>query len=734
VRLSLRFPGLYEIKAAELERTGVDLAAVRPDHLVLRNNGAIVPLLVEARSETGLHPTDTLRFIGDYPRGDRFFFRPNNRYNVYFLSWDSAAPPEARWTVAPEQASDQATTKTIFQESLRLEIDNQRWFVSEAIGRTDHFFLNGIRPSPDPIFVQNFHAAGYAAETSQPLDMLVSFFGAVSPRPTTEPEHLVSLKWGEADLGEIQFSGVRDHHHTTSISAAELTSGPLSRPLTIHFPEDRAELVTLLMWDWMKVSYPRHLNPGDNQTLRFSGRLLNEDGTSASLPALAKVQGVEPGSRIFNLTTNQFLTVKEGQEAVVLVESEEQEFFVVRPGPSLIPDLVQHQRGLAAAHLGQIPADLEHLILYHSEMREAAERLAAYRRATGLSSMAVDAEEIQDALNHGFIDDGSQLKSYVRRAFDDAPGLRYLLLFADSTNNHRDVRPQIQIRQPEIMIPIHWVENTMVAWTQGFPDCNYYGALGASPTFPTLAVGRIPANNASEAMEAIRKIIEHEATPNREPGKALFVSSVEQNFQELVRQAEEMMRDRFTTTTLLFPATDKADQEVTRMTDEISAGADFLYYLGHGGQYVWRVGPTDFSRQKDLFTPAQVRQLRNSGRYPIITCSSCYTTSFDGPESLGESLILAPRAGAVALIGTTWKSTVYEDHAFNVRLMQAVMDGKSHPRIGDAFLKAKQATPPRNPTDTDAHAFTLLGDPALLVRMAPNPNSQPAPPQEAGRD
>jgi hypothetical protein len=154
------------------------------------------------------------------------------------------------------------------------------------------------------------------------------------------------------------------------------------------------------------------------------------------------------------------------------------------------------------------------------------------------------------------------------------------------------------------------------------------------------------------------------------------------------------------------------------MTDELSAGADLLYYLGHGGQYVWRVGPTDFQRQKDLFTPTQVRQLTNAGRYPIITCSSCYTTSFDGPEALGELLVTAPRAGALALIGTTWKSTVYEDHAFNIRLMRGLLDPEKYPRLGDSFLLAKRAHPPVRPTDTDGHAFTLLGDPAVLTRLA----------------
>jgi hypothetical protein len=49
--------------------------------------------------------------------------------------------------------------------------------------------------------------------------------------------------------------------------------------------------------------------------------------------------------------------------------------------------------------------------------------------------------------------------------------------------------------------------------------------------------------------------------------------------------------------------------------------------------------------------------------------------------------------------------------------MQALLDVKQNPRLGDAFLKAKRAYPPARPTDVDGHAFTLLGDPAVLTRI-----------------
>jgi hypothetical protein len=703
---------------AELETAGVPIRTLDPARLVLRHEGKVVPLRVFQSQKGGpFTPQDAIEFIGDYPRGDRYFFRANNRYNVYHLTWTEPAPAGARWTEAAA-APLSAAQPLVFLDQQHIEYDDQRFFVSEGQGQTDHFFFFGIRPSPDPMPMFQVLAPGFAADVGRPLQFTWSLFGAVSPRVTTGPAHLYHFRWGEHDLGTHGFDGVREFITSATVPAQLVTSGSLPfRELIVETPPDRLDHVGLVYLDWLNIAYPRRLDASGTHLFSFNGNLLNAQGTSATLPAVVRLDGVQDGSEIFYLQSGKVQVHRGAGPAAVEVRNPEDRFLVVAPAPRLLVDSVESRPGLRVAALDSVASDTRHLIIYHSLMERPARLLAAYRSATGTPSHAVDAQDIQDALNHGFVDDGSQIKSFVRYVYDQAPNLRYLLLFSDSTNNYRDARPLNQLLQPEVMIPIHWVENRMVAWTAGFPDCNYYGALGASPTFPDLAVGRIPANNAAEGMEAVRKIIEHEATPNRAPGKAIFVSSVEQNFQDLVRQAEEMMKTRFTSTSLLFPASQTADQEVTRMTEELSSGADLLYYLGHGGQYVWRVGPTDFQRQKDLFTPKEVRKLRNAGRYPIITCSSCYTTSFDGPEALGEVLVTAARAGAIALIGTTWKSTVYEDHAFNVRLMQALLDVKQNPRLGDAFLKAKRAYPPARPTDVDGHAFTLLGDPAVLTRI-----------------
>jgi hypothetical protein len=162
----------------------------------------------------------------------------------------------------------------------------------------------------------------------------------------------------------------------------------------------------------------------------------------------------------------------------------------------------------------------------------------------------------------------------------------------------------------------------------------------------------------------------------------------------------------------------------------LNAGTDVLYYVGHGGSFVWRVGPVDFQQQKDLFTSGHINQLTNRGRYPLVFVSSCYTVSFDHARSLGEEFILTPGAGAIGVVGSPWKTSVSPNHHFNREMLGWIFDAASRerigspppdpakPRLGDAFFAVKNHANWRG----EAHiGFTLLGDPALRLAVPEEP-------------
>jgi hypothetical protein len=324
----------------------------------------------------------------------------------------------------------------------------------------------------------------------------------------------------------------------------------------------------------------------------------------------------------------------------------------------------------------------------------------------------VDVTRIFDELNNGYINDVS-LKRFIRFAASKAPTMRFLVLMGDSTADYRMSTSFDTPNLPHVGIPIHWIVNPATTWTGGYADDNWYASLKSANT-PDIAIGRIPASTEEQAFEYIRKVIEYEQFGESKSDKALVVSSVEASFQDLATQVQTRFGDHFSTTTLLFPETEVATREVQRLREEINSGVQALYYIGHGGAWVWRVGPTDYARQKDLFSPNDIALLQNRKHYPVISASSCYTTSFDYQYGIGEAFVLQPHAGAIAVIGTPWKGTVYEGHMFNMHFYEQYLDPKTE-RLGEAFAAAKDRMRPARDDQVDAQTFTLLGDPCLKL-------------------
>ena len=114
-----------------------------------------------------------------------------------------------------------------------------------------------------------------------------------------------------------------------------------------------------------------------------------------------------------------------------------------------------------------------------------------------------------------------------------------------------------------------------------------------------------------------------------------------------------------------------------------------------------------------------MRRLTNRGVYPIIHAASCYTTAFDYPDSIGESFVLEPGRGGIAVIGTPWKAGVHEGHRFNKTFFEEYLNHDNE-RLGDAFVRTKHRLRPAHPQQVDFQDFTLLGDPTLrLTRRDP---------------
>ncbi|MCX7717204.1 MAG: C25 family cysteine peptidase [Candidatus Sumerlaeaceae bacterium] len=710
VRLAVRYCGGYRVTGEDLAAAGVDLAAIKPDRLGLWNGGRPVPVEVRVSNPARLQPADSLHFIGDAPRGTFSTYMPFNLRNVYYLTWSDENPVQYRRQT--HTTTEPATADAAFMEDMLLERDNLLQYARTGPGVTDYYFWVGQVAGAEYMYPVSLSFPGFDPRPGLPARLTLRVFGQTEVA-AVRPGHLFDVKWGDLHLGRISFDGIRYHDFETTVPATQ-TAG--TGRLTLLSPPERKDVVDRISLDNIRLRYPRRLDAEGRNIFVFNTSLVGDAKTSAVI-----VSGLQPGSVIYDMSAPVAYTANRANETTITVRLSDTPSTCVAVSPAgwMRPDAISLRT--PTDELYEIPPDVEAIVVCHPRTARGARALADYRNSTGLRTHVVDVTRIYDALDHGYIS-STALKRYLRFVRQQSDKLRYIVLIGDSTNNYREMvhaepedPDEALAAHTEILIPIHWVYQPQTTYSFGYPNDNWYGSF-AWPNAPDIAVGRIPANSDEDVFHYLRKVIEYEQLQKSRDDRLLLISSVEASFQQLVMQTRDMLAERFTTSTTLFPESAVAEREVARIREEIDGGVQLIYYVGHGGAFVWRVGPIDFKQQKDLFTPADVGKLRNAGHYPVIVCSSCYVTSFDNQYSLGEAFLLQPQAGGIAVIGTPWKTGVYENHAFNEHLLRAYGD-MANKRLGDIFMVAKRATRPPNPDVVDFQTFTILGDPCLeLVR------------------
>lgn len=711
-RLLVAYPGLYRCYFRDLFAAGMP-RDVKADTIALWNEGELVPIAIKMQNTDGLSENDYIEFIGEHATGTYSTYKPDNYYNVYFLTWGGT-----RTLRYQEVTLDKPTIPAedlSFWHVHHLEEDNYYRESRLPRGITDNFYWCHIVAGDNRTFPIRIDFPDFDSRYADHVRLVFRIFG-YSDVPNLHPAHKFQIQYGDDeeresprfDLGTFEFDYRGYYDYETTLPAGKIR---FRQRIIFKTPPDRQNVVDSISFDWVRAYYPRKLDAGKRNWFVFNSNLC----TTASPPYRFAVRNVTRSARVFCPSQGVIYNRKDGTKIVVEADNRETTFCLATDEAALAVESIEFKR---RSHLSDLIASgTQSLVLFDPELSEAVVRYVDYRETTGPKTSAIDVLDIFDATNYGFYSDIA-LKRYLRYAASSTPTLRYVLLFGDSTQDYRLASASTFDRPdpPRVGVPIHWIENPGTIRTGGYVDDNWYTSFHSANT-PDLATGRVPAANSDQAHEYVRKVIEYEQFQHSLADGLLVISSVEARFQDLAAEVQRKHKECFTTVSLLFPETAVATREVQRLREAIDSGIQVLYYIGHGGSFVWRVGPVDFAMQKDLFTPTDVAMLRNALHYPIIIASSCYTTSFDTEYSIGEAFLLQPRGGAIAVIGSPWKSSVYEDHAFNSRFLQYYCQ-RGDQRLGDVYQAAKEAQRPRDPKYVDVQTFTLLGDPTL--RLVPH--------------
>ena len=307
-----------------------------------------------------------------------------------------------------------------------------------------------------------------------------------------------------------------------------------------------------------------------------------------------------------------------------------------------------------------------------------------------------------------------------------------LLLMGDGAYDNRKVSQDWSARdfqQTEFLLTYQGENSTNV---YSYSTDDYFGLLsegqrgvGVGAQTLSVGIGRLPVRTLAEAEAVVDKIIRYdsEQVPGVWRTRACYVADNMDGYSHLsqadgIAQLMERLQPELIVSKVYMDAyahknvggrTSVPDAR-RKLMGELQKGLLLLDYTGHGGPAAWS--------DEQILTQADIVRF-DYPHLPVWITATCDFTNYDHPQtSAGESAMLNPTSGAIALYTTT---RVVMDVA-NERMNKALHESLFTPQE-DGFLRPmgivmRDAKNELISSDTTNKLnFFLLGDPALRLRM-----------------
>jgi hypothetical protein len=267
-----------------------------------------------------------------------------------------------------------------------------------------------------------------------------------------------------------------------------------------------------------------------------------------------------------------------------------------------------------------------------------------------------------------------------------------------------------------------------------FPGDFYYSLMDDNDKKPDIAVGRIPADNGTEAGQVLDKIIAHQKSQVPGFNRALLVGLCD--LPNLNRTEDERLDaamngqdhdDKKLSFSYLYPRPDfkrtyNPCMRNSRVIGQFSNGQSLAIFMGHGSK-------TDFSAQggtwngfENSFNLTDIGNMNNNIQ-PVVFMLACLTGRFDDNDNnkcFAEALLNRQGGGATAVYAATRVSIAQNMDCYASLILKAIYN-KGIFRIGDVINYAvkEQLSSSTGCSSTNAEKnasqFLLFGDPSQEV-------------------
>ncbi|MCR4439015.1 MAG: C25 family cysteine peptidase [candidate division KSB1 bacterium] len=722
LRLVVKEDGIYRVTAAQMAKAGIDPATIDPRNFRLTRRGRQVAVYVFGERDGRFDPTDYVEFWGESNRqtfqavAPDMYLDPFSDENTYWLSWEG--PPGMRMT--EEQAVSHTTdpwavtVPRSYWYTVHVERDDSYNRLSQlpADSLRDHwFFDSGLQAGT--LREYRFHLPWPDQEAADQAELRALLHGLSSVPGVA---HNVSLFLNGFRAAEAQWIG----QERMAVGSAPGAGVPPERlqhgdnVLTL-INNLAPEVVDLVALNWFELSYARRYR-AEEDMIEFA---LPKDAPPGVYEF--RVDGFTvPNVEIYKLGVSKIIgaaveRVQDEQEGwSYQVRFQDQVFssgtrYVAVAGRAKKPPLRLEPAEPTWLRSVANGADYVAIAPDSLALDPALQQLIAHRQSQGLRTMIVPLQAVYDEFNYG-IPSPYALKEFLSYAWHywQPPALSYVLLVGDGSWDYKD-RP----RRGGNLLPV-FLRQT-IKWGAAASD-HWYALVDGGDEVPDLFVGRLPVRHSQELAALVDKILSYERTSPMDAwrNRLLLIGGNGSVFRQ---QSETLLAEvipPFFAVERLYTGASAANDPfaggTAQLIEHLAQGVAYANFLGHGGGAVWS--------DNSLFRLEDVALLPRNGRYPIVSSMTCFTGAFEEPtrRSLGEELLVAPGAGAVAFFGSAGLGWLYNDYYLVREFIDALVQADEATTLGEVVAQAKVrylSAYPGYLNYSMVSQYNLLGDPAL---------------------
>ncbi len=733
LHIEIKESGPYALDYDAIVAAQPALKDCRADDIYLLNRGKEVPLRIGANADGTFGSGQRIVWLGEALHGPQSWYDQYSSVNVYQLGVSAGSHARLREVAAAASPATASLQRTLHfeQENLMLRVSDAEMKPGDEPDVWQWAKLTPIDPKP---FTYDFDLPDFdAAATKRPIAMTFDFRG-MSNVPAkaglAKPvDHVVEITINGKTLAPVTWDGRNDFRAPIDVPAATLKEKGNSLAIRV-VKRDLANdattfIVDVAMFNWFDARYPLR-NPVLDHASAFGAV---QDG-------VARIGGADSFDVLGSDGTRQHV----GAQNRMLTLQHDAHYFAATAEQYRAP---LEMRAVENENLRDSDG-FDYLVVAHPRLIDAIQPLAQFHREQGLKVAVYNVEDIYDAFNGGLVHPSAirDLVAWGSEHWHTKP--RYLLLVGDASFDiHHDQRrnsssaSQYAIRtgllRDELLAQgglsamattryAEWDQqlpnrNLIPAWQSPTPEGqsasdNPYVAIKPGDFHPQVAVGRFPVVAPADVKTIVDKTIAYLSHPTsgdwRRDVTLVSTSEVPSFKGESDKISRELEQRGFAVNNVYsdFNEKDARKYQAVRTTlrDDLDPGNLLVHFIGHGGQFIWRVGPIG-----DLFTLDDVSALKNVGRYPMVLAMTCFSAPFDHPteDSIGERFLRESGKGAIAVFAASWSNWPNPENSS--ALIRALL--KPGATIGDAIVDVKQKTSDR----TLVEMYNLLGDPAIVL-------------------